>query len=52
MSLASDFKVKFSVILGEEEIKQNMATFKDMSSGAQDKIPFNKLVEVIKNKLC
>ena len=45
MRRASDLKVRFVVIIGEDEIKKNVVTLKDMLSGDQREISRTSLVK-------
>ncbi|MFH1407096.1 MAG: histidine--tRNA ligase [Candidatus Omnitrophota bacterium] len=46
---ASDLNVKFVAILGEDELKKNAVTLKDMDKGTQQEVNFSKLSEMLKN---
>jgi len=52
MRLADKLKSKYVLLLGEDELKENVVTVKDMKSGEQQKVSFEKIGEVIKNKIC
>ena len=47
MSYANKRGVKFVVMIGEEELKQNKLTVKNMLSGVQDLISFDQLIKLI-----
>ena len=47
MSYAHKRGVKFVVMIGEEEVKQNKLTVKNMLSGTQDLVTFNELIKLI-----
>jgi len=51
MRSANKSGAKFVVIIGEDELKNDSVTLKDMSSGNQEKIKTNQLVNELKNKL-
>ena len=56
-SLKSQFKksdrenTKFSVIIGEDEVKENNITLKNMQSGNQEKVPDKDIISYITDKL-
>ena len=47
---ADKLNVPFVVILGEEEIKNNVVTLKNMQTGNQETLILEKAIDVIKNK--
>lgn len=47
---ADKLNVPFVVILGEEEIKNNVITLKNMQTGNQETLTLEKTIDVIKNK--
>lgn len=47
---ADKLNVPFVVILGEEEIKNNVVTLKNMQTGNQETLTLEKAIDVIKNK--
>jgi len=51
MRSADKLKAKFVILLGEDEIKKKIVALKDMSSGTQEEIRQDNLVETIKDKL-
>lgn len=40
----------FRSVLGEEEVKQQQATVKDMATGEQEMVAFDALVDYIQSK--
>lgn len=49
MRLADKFKARYSLILGQMEVKEGVIILRDMEAGKQKKIPFDKAVpEIIK----
>ncbi len=52
LRLADKFKAKYVIFIGEDELKENSGTLKDMTTGTQEKVPLNTIVEVLKSKLC
>ena len=48
MNYANRRNIPFVVLVGEEEMKSGVFTLKNMTSGEQDKLDFEKLLEVLK----
>ncbi len=48
MRLANDLKARYVLIVGDDEIKKNVVTLKDMSSGEQKEIKSDNLIEELK----
>lgn len=48
---ANDLKARFVLIIGEDELKKNVLTLKDMVSGEQKEIKQEELIIELKNKL-
>jgi len=49
--LADKLKAKYVLFLGEDELKEKAITLKDMQSGQQEKVPMEKIGEVIQNRI-
>lgn len=49
MKRANKLNAKYVLILGEDEIKENMLTLKNMKTSIQEKISLNEAIERIKN---
>ena len=49
---ADKLEIPYVIVLGEDEIKEQEITLKDMKTGQEDKIPMNveKIKEVINSK--
>lgn len=50
MRYADKLGVKFVVILGEDELKENTAVIRDMRDSSQKKVALDKLIETLKDK--
>ena len=48
MTYANQKAIPYVVLIGENELKERTATLKDMTSGAQEKVPFEGLKERVK----
>lgn len=51
LRFAQKINVKFAVIVGEDELKENSFTLRDMQASDQEVIAISNLVTVLKNKL-
>jgi histidyl-tRNA synthetase len=51
LEVANKFKVKYALILGQKEVMDGTILIRDMESGVQEIIDFNKTVPEIKKKL-
>ena len=51
LSLASRMNVPYVLILGQKEVLENSIIVRDMSIGAQETVPIEKVVEIIKKKI-
>lgn len=51
LELADKLKVKFTLILGQEEVLNKTIIIRDMESGAQEIVDFNKAVRDVKKRL-
>jgi len=51
LSLASRMNVPYVLILGQKEVLENSIIIRDMSIGAQETVPMEKVVEIIKKKI-
>ena len=49
MKRADKIGAKLALILGEDELKQNNVTLRDMKSGAQSQIPMENLIETLRS---
>ena len=48
MRRANDCGAKFVIILGEDELKKNSVTLKDMASGEQKEVDIENLIGVVR----
>jgi len=51
LSLASKMNVPYVLILGQKEVLENSIMVRDMGTGAQESVPMEKVVEIIKKKI-
>ena len=49
---ANDLGARYVLIIGEDELKNNAVTLKDMASGEQQEIKQGDVIKEIQNKLC
>ncbi len=52
MRKANDLGAKYVLMIGEDELKKNAVTLKDMSSGEQREVGQDSLIIELKNKTC
>lgn len=48
MNITNKIKSKFVIIVGEDEVKNNILTVKNLDNGEENKIDYQKLIEFIK----
>jgi histidyl-tRNA synthetase len=48
LKYASSSNVKYAILIGEDEIKQNSVTVKELDTGEQKLVKFDKIVELLK----
>lgn len=51
MRKANDLKVKYTILIGDEELKKQVILLKDMASGTQEEIGFDNFIGEIKKRL-
>jgi histidyl-tRNA synthetase len=51
MRRADKLKVRYVLILGEEELKRGKAVLRDMESKSQEEVPINSLLDALKSKI-
>ena len=49
MNVANKINAKYTIIIGDEEIKSNILTVKNLDEGKEDKIVSDKLIKFLKN---
>jgi histidyl-tRNA synthetase len=49
MRKANDLGARFVVIIGEDELKEQSVTLKDMSDSSQKKVPLNEVINLLKS---
>ena len=49
MQYADKNNIEFVIIVGQNEIKTNTITVKNMFAGTQENMPFEKLLDIIKH---
>lgn len=52
MSLANKLAARYVMILGQDEVAQGNATLKNMATGEQSPVALDKVVSILKGKLC
>jgi len=51
LELADKLKVKYALILGQKEVMDGTILIRDMESGVQEVVDFNKIIQELKKKL-
>lgn len=51
LELASNFGVKYTLLMGEMEVKSGMIIVRDMSVGTQESVPLEKAVELMQQRI-
>ena len=50
MRLANSLAMRHCIIIGEDELKENVVTLKDLKNQSQQKVPMDKIVDFLKNE--
>ena len=50
MEFADKIKCKYSIIIGEDEVKNQVVALKDMATGTQSSMPLTDAIKLIKSK--
>ena len=51
LKMADRLQARFSIVLGENELKEGIANVKAMKTGEQEDVPLDQLIEVLTQKL-
>jgi len=51
LDMATNFGVKYSLLLGEVEVKEGMVIARDMEAGTQESIPLSKAVKIMQERI-
>jgi len=51
MRLADKMAARFVILLGQDEIAKSVVTLKNMATGDQEQVPFDQIVDCVKEKL-
>jgi histidyl-tRNA synthetase len=51
LKLADSLRVKYALLMGELEVKDNVVLVKDMERGSQEKVPMEEVVDFVLDKL-
>jgi histidyl-tRNA synthetase len=51
LDMASDFGVKFCLLLGEVEVREGMVIARDMTAGTQESVPIAKVVQIMQERI-
>jgi histidyl-tRNA synthetase len=51
LDLAQQFGVKYTLLMGEMEVKSGMVIMRDMSVGTQESVPYDKVIEMVQERI-
>lgn len=51
LDMATDFGVKFCLLLGEIEVREGMVIVRDMKAGTQESVPINKVIQIMEERI-
>lgn len=51
LDMATNFKVKHTLLMGEVEVNEGMIIIRDMEAGTQESVPYDKVVEIMKVRI-
>ncbi len=51
LSMADKFKAKYTLIMGEVEVREDICIVRDMSVGSQEIVPYDKVLEIVKQRV-
>jgi len=51
LDMATNFGVKFTILMGEVEVNEGMVIVRDMEFGTQESMPYSKVVEIMQERI-
>ena len=51
LEVAQNFGVKYTILMGEMEVKSGMVIMRDMSVGTQESVPYDKAIELLQQRI-
>ena len=51
MRLADKMAARFVILLGQDEISKSVVTLKDMTTGEQEQVPYDRIIELLKGRI-
>lgn len=51
LEMAMDFKVKYTLLMGEIEVNEGMVIVRDMKTGTQESVPYEHVLEIILERI-
>jgi histidyl-tRNA synthetase len=51
LGLATSFGVKYTLLMGEVEVKEGMVIVRDMSVGSQESVPYDKAIKLVIDRI-
>lgn len=51
LDMANDFQVKYTILMGEVEVREGMVIVRDMKAGTQESVPYGHVVEILQERI-
>lgn len=51
LDMASHFKVKYTLLMGEIEVNEGMVIVRDMEFGTQESVPFDRIIDIMQERI-
>jgi len=51
LDMATNFKVKYTLLMGEIEVNEGMVIVRDMAAGTQESVPYDKVIDIMKERI-
>ncbi|MGE3278210.1 MAG: ATP phosphoribosyltransferase regulatory subunit [Candidatus Altimarinota bacterium] len=51
LDMATHFKVKYTLLMGEIEVNEGMVIVRDMEFGTQESVPFSRIIEIMQERI-
>lgn len=51
LDMATNFKVKYTLLMGEIEVNEGMVIVRDMEFGTQESVPYDRIIEIMQERI-
>lgn len=51
LDMATDFKVRYTILMGEVEVNEGMVIVRDMQTGTQEPVPYGHVLDIMQQRL-